>query len=151
MATVEQRIQEDVKSAMKAGRKDELEVLRMILSDAKNAAIAGGGERSGIPDEQFVKVLRKGIKSRKESAQVYEEAGRQELADKEAFQIGILERYLPQGASEAEMAAVVDAVIAELGAAGKQDMGRVMKEALARLAGRADGKAVSQLVGARLG
>ncbi len=150
MATVETTIRDDVKAAMKAGRKDELEVLRMVQADAKNAAIAGGIDRTGIPDDLFLKVLRRGIKTRKESAQVFEQAGRQELADKEAFQIGILERYMPQGASEEEVAVVVDAVIADLGAKEKKDMGPVMKEVLSRLSGRADGKIVSQLVGSRL-
>ena len=151
MPSVETRLQEDVKAAMKAGRKDELEVLRTILADVKNAAIAEGLERTGVPDDVVLRVVRRGIKTRTESATLYADAGRTDLADKERFQIGVLERYLPAQASEAEIEQVVDAVVAELGATDKQAMGAVMKAALARLGGAADGKQVSRVVAARLG
>ncbi len=151
MSSIEDRIRDDIKSAMKGGRKDELEVLRTLMSDAKNLAIAGGGERTGLPDDLLLRVLRRGIKTRSESAETYAQAGRDELAERERFQIGVIEAYLPAGATEEEVAAVVDAVLAELGGGDKSVMGRVMKESLARLEGRADGKLVQRLVASRLG
>ena len=151
MPTVEQRLQEDVKAAMKAGRKDELEVLRTLLSDVKNTAIAEGLERTGVPDEVVLRVLRKGVKTRSESLALYTEAGRTDLADKESFQIGVIERYMPAAASEADIEQAVDAVVAELGATDKKAMGAVMKEVMSRLGGAADGKQVSRVVASRLG
>ena len=150
MTSLETRIKDDMKAAMKAGAKDELEVLRTILSDLKNAAIASGGERSGLDDELVLKVLRKGVKTRSESADMYKDAGRDDLEGKERFQIGVLERYLPAALSEAELEALVDGVIGDLGASTKKEMGAVMKEVMARSGGRADGKAVSGLVGRKL-
>lgn len=150
MTSLETRIKDDMKAAMKSGAKDELEVLRTILSDLKNAAIAAGGERTGMDDEQVLKVLRRGVKTRNESADMYRDAGRDDLEGKERFQIGVLERYLPAALSEDELVTVVDAVIAELGASSKKEMGAVMKEVMVRTGGRADGKAVSALVGGKL-
>lgn len=150
MTSLQQRLQDDIKNAMKAGKKDELELLRMLASDVKNAAIRDGGDRSAVPDDVVQQVLRKGVKSRAEAAALYEQGGRQDLVDKEVFQIGILERYLPAQAAEDEVVAVVDAVIAELGVTDKKGMGLVMKAALIRLEGRADGKSVSRIVGTRL-
>lgn len=150
MTSLETRIKDDMKAAMKAGAKDELEVLRTILSDLKNEAIAAGGDRTGMDDELVLKVLRRGVKTRGESADMYRDAGRDDLEGKERFQIGVLERYLPAALSEDELATVVEAVISELGASTKKEMGAVMKEVMARTGGRADGKAVSALVGGKL-
>jgi len=149
-ASLQPRIQDDVKAAMKAGRKDELDVLRMLLADVKNAAIEQGLQRDDVPDELVLKVVRRGVKTRTESADTYAEAGRDDLERVERFQIEVLRRYLPEEMSPAELEVVVDTVVTELGASGKQDMGRVMKEVLARTAGRADGKAVSGIVAGRL-
>ena len=150
MTTLEQRLKDDVKTAMKAGRKADLEVLRMVLSDMKNVAIAAGGERSGFDDELVMKILRKGVKTRTESATMYAEAGREDLESKERAQIIVLEAYLPQAMDGDELAVLVDAVIADLGAQTKKEMGKVMKEVMARSGGRADGKMVSALVGPKL-
>ncbi len=150
MSTLESQVKEDIKAAMKAGRKDELAVLRMLMSDVKNAAINAGGDRTGVDDETFVQVLRKGVKTRTESADMYKEAGRQDLEEVERFQIDVLRRYLPAELSEAELEVIVDTVIVELGAKTKKDMGGGMKEVMARTAGRCDGRKVSSIVGARL-
>lgn len=150
MSTIESQIKEDIKAAMKAGRKDELEVLRMLMSDAKNVAIGAGLDRSGVDDETFVQVLRKGVKTRTESAEMYAAAKRQDLEDKERFQIEVLRRYMPAELSEAELEVIVDTVIVELGASSKNEMGAVMKEVMTRTSGRADGRKVSAIVGARL-
>ena len=150
MSTIESQIKDDIKAAMKAGRKDELEVLRMLVSDAKNVAINSGMDRTGVDDETFIQVLRKGVKTRTESAEMYSEAGRKDLEDKERFQIDVLRKYMPAELSEAELEVIVDTVIVELGASSKKEMGAVMKEVMVRTSGRADGRKVSGIVGARL-
>lgn len=150
MTTLHERLQADVKDAMKAGRKDELEVLRTLLADAKNAAIADGLDRGGIPDPVMLKVIRKGVKSRRESVELYEKGGRDDLVAREQFQIEVLQRYLPADMSDAELEVIVDTVIVELDAKDKSSMGLVMKTVLERVEGRADGKRVSPIVAARL-
>ena len=151
MPSLEERLRDDVKNAMKSGAKDELELLRTLLADLKNAAIKEGGERTGLDDDFVLKVLRRAVKTRTESADVYAEAGRKDLEEKERFQIEIVKRYLPAEMSEAELEVIVDTVIVEVGAESKKDMGKVMKAVLAKTEGRADGKVVSQIVGRRLG
>jgi hypothetical protein len=150
MTSLESRLKDDVKAAMKQGAREELEVLRMLLSDAKNVAIASGGERSGLSDEVMLGVLRKAVKTRSEAAALYAQGGRKDLEDRENAQIDVIRRYLPAEVSEAEIEVVVDTVIVNLGAKTRADMGRVMKEAMARLAGRAEGASVSRIVASRL-
>ena len=150
MTTIEARVKDDIKAAMKSGLKEELELLRMLMADVKNVAIAEGLDRTGVDDGILVRVLRKGVKSRTESADMYREAARTDLEAKERFQIEILRRYLPAELSDAEVEVIVDTVILEMGAETKKDMGRVVKEVLARTEGRVDGRRVSQAVGARL-
>jgi hypothetical protein len=150
MTSLESRLKDDVKAAMKKGAREELEVLRMLLSDAKNVAIASGGERSGLSDEVMLGVLRKAVKTRSEAAALYAQGGRKDLEDRENAQIDVIRRYLPAEVSEAEIEVVVDTVIVNLGAKTRADMGRVMKEAMARLAGRAEGASVSRIVASRL-
>ncbi|GJM21860.1 MAG: aspartyl-tRNA amidotransferase subunit B [Planctomycetota bacterium] len=151
MTSLEARLRDDIKSAMKSGEKDALEVLRMLLADAKNVAIKEGGERTGLSDELVMNVLRKGVKTRAEAAKMYADAGRDDLESKERFQIEVLKQYLPAEMSEAELEVIVDTVIVELGASTKKEMGLVMKTVMERTEGRADGKRVSAIVGARLG
>lgn len=150
MSTLEQRLKDDIKAAMKAGAREELDVLRMVMSDARNAAMASGPERPDIPDDLMLKVLQKAVKTRTESVEAFAKGGRQDLVDHERAQIEIIKRYLPAMASEAEVEAVVDAVMAELGVRDKAGMGRVIKESMARLKGAADGAVVSRIVAARL-
>jgi len=150
MATLQDRIREDVKAAMKAGRREDLEVLRVLLSDAQQVAIDAGAASNDVTDEVMLKVLQKAVKTRAESIEHFDKGGRKDLADRERFQVSVVQRYLPAAAGEDEIARVVDAVIAETGAQGKAAMGRVIKESMARLAGRAEGGAVSRIVGSRL-
>lgn len=151
MPTVESRLKDDIKAAMKAGQKEELAVLRTIMADAKNVAISQGLDRTGLSDDLMLKVLRKAIKSRMESAALYSDAGRKDLADVETFQIGVIKRYMPAEVSEAEIELVVDTVMVEMDTSDKSAMGKVIKEALARLEGGADGKTVQRIVASRLG
>lgn len=150
MSSLEERIKADIKDAMKSGRKDELLVLRTIMADAKNAAIAEGGERSGLDDEFLLKILRKGVKTRTDSIAAYREAGRDDLVEVEAFQVEVLERYLPAELPDEELTAIVERVIDETGASSKKDMGKVMGAVLAEVGARASGARVSKIVGARL-
>jgi uncharacterized protein YqeY len=150
MTTVESRLKADIKTAMRAGSKDELVVLRTLMADGKNIAISSGADRSELPDDLMLKVLRRGVKTRAESVEMYAEAGRDDLVAKETFQIEIIRRYLPAEVAEAEIEQVVDGVIADLEAKDRKSIGPVMKEVLARLEGRADGKTVNRIVSARL-
>jgi len=150
MTTLHERLLVDLKSAMKSGAATDLEVLRMLLSDARYAAAAGGGSDDALSDELLLKVLRKAVKTRNESIAMFEKGGRQDLIDREAAQIEVIKRYLPAEVGEADIERVVTQVLTELGATSKADMGRVIKEAKSRLGGGADGGAISRAVGARL-
>ena len=150
MASLQQRIRDDVKVALKAGRKEDLEVLRVLLADAQKVAVDAGAATDEVGDEVMLKVLQKAVKTRAESIEQFEKGGRKDLADRERFQVSVVQRYLPAAVGEDEIARVVDAVIAETGAQGKAAMGKVIKESMARLAGRAEGGTVSRIVGAKL-
>lgn len=133
---------------MKAKDADRLAVLRMVKASLMNRKIEKGGE---LTDEEVMKALQSLVKQRKDSIEQYTNAGRTELADKEASEITFIETYLPQAASAEEVAAAVEAAIAETGASSMKDMGSVMKAALANLAGKtADGKLVSEAVKTKL-
>lgn len=150
MTSLQERLLADVKAAMKSGAAKDLEVLRMLVSDSRYAAIAAGVEGESIPDEVMLKVLRKAVKTRSESMALFKQGGRQDLIDREAFQVEVIKRYLPAEVGEADIERVVGQVVTELGAKSKADMGRVIKEAKARLGGGADGGVISRAVGARL-
>src|SRR5262252_597236 len=118
MGSLQQRLQDDVKAALKAGRKEDLEVLRVLLSDVKKILIDSSAASDDAGDDVVLKVLQRAVKTRAESAEAFLKGGRADLADREKAQIAIVQRYLPAAASEAEIAKVVDAVIAETGASG---------------------------------
>ena len=139
------RIQADANAALKAGDKIRVGVLRMLASDVKRAAIDAGKE--AVTDEEALAVLRRNVKSRADSVDQYDKAGRKDLADRERGEILVIEAYLPKAASEDDVRAAARAVIAALGASGMKAMGAVMKETLARLGPSADGKMVSRVVG----
>lgn len=150
MSDLSQQITEDMKSAMREKNTVALNTIRMLKSAIKNAAIEKGGADAELSDAEIVTVIRKQVKTRQDSISQYEDAGRQELADKEKEEIAVLEGYLPQAMSEGEIAGLIDAAIAEVGATSKKEMGQVMKLVQERAAGRADGKALSQAVMAKL-
>ena len=150
MTTLHERLLSDVKAAMKSGAAADLEVLRLLLSDARYAAAAAGVEGDAIPDELMLKVLRKAVKTRGESIALFKQGGRQDLIDREAAQIEVIKRYLPAEVGEADIERAVAQVVSELGASTRADMGRVIKEVKARLGGGADGGAISRAVGSRL-
>ena len=138
----------DLTEAMKAKNADRLSALRMVKANLMNRQIDKGGE---LTDDEIIKALQGLVKQRRDSIEQYEKAGRNELAAKEAAEIAVIEKYLPQAASTAEIDAAVTAAIAETGASSMKDMGAVMKAAMAVLAGKsADGKAISDAVKAKL-
>jgi hypothetical protein len=145
MSLVDQ-IQKDITTAMKARDEQRLSTLRMVKSALKNREIE---KMSPLDEKESQAVLATLIKQRKESVEQFTKGGRQEMADKEAAEIVLIETYLPKAASEAEIIAGVKAVIAEMGSPTMKEMGAVMKNAMARFSGagmRVDGKVVSEAV-----
>lgn len=142
------RITDDVKTAMRAGDKARLGVLRLITAAIKQVEV---DQRIELDEAQTLAVLDKMVKQRRESVAQYEDAGRQELADKERFEIGIVQEYLPEPLSADEIEAMIDEAVASTGAASMKDMGKVIGQLKPRLQGRADMGAVSGRVKARLG
>ena len=137
----------DMKAAMKAHDMTAVNAIRGVIARAKDLTVNAGKE---MTDDAVLAVIAKGVKQREESIAQFVAAGRAELADGEKAELELLKKYLPAQLSEEEVAAAVKAVVAELGATSKKDMGRVMKEVMARVKGQADGKLVSKLVGAAL-
>jgi uncharacterized protein YqeY len=148
MSLVEQ-VEKDLVAALKAQEALKLSVLRMMKAALMNKKIEVG---KPLGDPEAIAVFRTLVKQRHDSVEAFRKGGRDELADKEAAEIKILEAYLPAAASDEEIDAAVTAAIAETGAAGPKDMGKVMKAAMATLAGKnAEGKRVNEKVKAKLG
>lgn len=148
MALAEQ-IETDLHAAMRARDAETTATLRMVLAAMRNARVEAG--RSGdLTDEEMIDLLSKEAKRRSEAAEAYDKGGRAELADKERRELAILRRYLPRELGDEELAAIVDDVIAETGASGPGDLGRVMGAVMPRVKGRADGKRVNAVVRDRL-
>ena len=137
----------DLKVAMKAHDMAAVNAIRGVIAKAKDLTVNAGKEMS---DEAVMQVIAKGVKQREESIAQFEAAGRAELAEGEKKEMALLKKYLPEQLSEEQVSALVKEVIAAVGATSKKDMGRVMKEVMARAKGQADGKVVSRLVGAAL-
>ena len=142
-----ERIRTELTEAMKARDAATLSTLRMIQSALKYEQIEKGHELS---DEEAQVVIRRAVKQRQDSIEQYTKGGRQDLADKEAAELAMLEKYLPKQMSDAEVEAAVKSVIAEVGATSKKDSGRVMKEVMAKFKGLVDGKKVQEVVGREL-
>lgn len=138
-------VSEDIKKAMLAKDKVALDALRGIKKEFLEAKTAKGGDGE-LHDEQAVRILQKMVKQRKESAEMYAGANRQDLADNELAQVKVIEKYLPQQMSEAELEAALQQLIVTVGATGPQDMGKVMGIATKQLAGKAEGRAISAKV-----
>ena len=149
--TLQERVDADLKDAMRAKDAARLGVLRMLKSALKYSAIEKGGAEAQLDDAEAVQVIRKQVKQRQDSIEQFEKGGRPELAAKEKDELAILEAYLPQGLSAAELEKIVRETIGEVGATSKAQMGAVMKALQGKLAGRADGKTLSQEVQRQLG
>lgn len=138
-----EQITEDMKNAMRAKEASRLATIRLILAEIKRKEV---DERIEVNDEQTVAIVEKMIKQRKDSISQFEAGGRQDLADIEKAELAVLAAYMPAGLSDEEIAAEVTAAVAASGAAGPQDMGKVMAIVKPKLAGRADMTVVSALV-----
>lgn len=146
------RIQEATKDAMRSRDQLRLSTLRLIGAALKDREIAVRGEpgQTGLDEADVVALLSKMVKQRQESARAYEEGGRLELADRETQEIAVIQEFLPRQLDQAEVAAAIDAVIADLGATGVRDMGRVMASLRERHAGQMDFAAAGAVVKSRL-
>jgi uncharacterized protein len=143
-----EQILEDIKTAMKAKEADRLSAIRMLQSAVKYREIEL--RPNPISDQDILGVVRKLTKQRKDSIFEFEKAKRQDLADKEKFELGVLEAYLPAQMSPEQVAQIVDEVIKAVGATTMKQMGQVVKEVMAKTGGQADGKQVSDLVKSKL-
>jgi uncharacterized protein len=151
MTTIQEQLMADMKEAMKNKDQTALGAIRGLKTAFMNVCVEKGLGPQGVLDgQEAVAVVRKQIKQRQDSVDSFNSGGRPELAEKETAEIAVLEKYLPASLSAAEISALVDAAIAELGATSKKEMGAVMKLVNERAAGRADGKSLSAAVGAKL-
>ena len=141
------QIQEDMKTAMKAGDKRRLGAVRLILAAVKQKEV---DERKELSDADVLGVLEKMLKQRRDSISQYEQAGRTDLAEQEAFEVGVIQGYMPAALSDAEVAALIEEAIAATGARAMADMGKVMAIVKPKIQGRADMGAVSARVKQRL-
>lgn len=141
------QITEDMKTAMRARDAQRLAAVRLVLAAIKQKEV---DERKDLTDQDVISVVEKMIKQRRESISQFEKAARDDLAEVEKFELGVLQAYMPQSLSEAEVEAAVAAALAESGAQGVRDMGKVMSVLKSKIAGRADMSVVSAIVKARL-
>ena len=141
--TLLERVDADLKDAMRAKNATKLGVLRMLKAALKNAAIEKSGAEAALDDAETIQVIRKQTKQRQDSIESFEKGGRAELAAKEKEELSILNSYLPQAMSADELAKIVRETITEVSATSKAQMGAVMKALQAKMAGRADGKTLS--------
>jgi hypothetical protein len=147
---LQERINADLTEAMRAKDALKLGVMRMLKAAVKNAAIEKGGADTQMNDADVAQVIRKQVKQRQDSIESFEKGGRAELVAKEKEEMSILQSYLPQAMSADDLAKIVRETIAEVGATSKAQMGAVMKALQAKVAGRADGKALSAEVSRQL-
>jgi uncharacterized protein YqeY len=142
-----EKLQSDMKEAMKARDEIRLGTIRLLLAAVKNEEI---DKRGKLEDSEIVALVKKGIKTRKEAIELYEKGNRQDLAEKEKKEMEILEKYLPKQMTEDEMMKLVEDTIATLGAVSKKDSGKVIKEIMGAHRDRVDGSTISRLVSAKL-
>ena len=148
MSDLKTRITEDVKTAMKAGEKDRVSVLRMLTAELKQREVVDSVE---LTDAVVITSVEKMLKQRRDSEKQFRDGGRADLADKEAAEIKMLMAYLPQQLTEAEVTALITQAIAETGAQGGKDMGKVMGWIKPKVAGKTDMGKLSGLIKAKLG
>ncbi len=140
---LQQRLRDDLKEAMKAGDKNRISVIRLVLAGIKNAEIAS---RAALDDSSVLGVIAKEAKQRKESIEAFTKGGRSDLVSAEEAELAILSEYLPEQMSRDEIAAAARKLVDEVGAQGPADKGRVMPKLIAQLKGRAEGKEINEVV-----
>jgi uncharacterized protein YqeY len=148
VADLKARLSREMKEALKAGEKVRLSALRLLSASVKNREVE---LRRDVTEEEFLEVVAREVKRRKEAAEAYEQAGREDLLDRERQEQAALETYLPAGLSDQEVEALVEEAIASTGASGPGDLGKVMSHVMAKARGRVDGATVNALVRSRLG
>lgn len=144
-----ERIQQDLTAAMKARDTQTVATLRMVLAAVKNARVAAG-QSGDVTDQQTMELLTREAKKRNEAAEAYDAANRPELAEKERAELEVIRTYLPEQLDEETLRGMVDEAVAETGASGPSDLGRVMSAVMPKVKGRADGKVINALVRERL-
>ena len=144
---LKQQITDDMKTAMKSGDKERLGVIRLINAAIKQREV---DERIQLDDTQVLSVLEKMLKQRRDSVSQFQAAGRTDLADKETFEIGVVQSYMPAQLSAAEVDAIIAATITEAGATGPKDMGKVMGLVRPKVAGKTDMGKLSEIIKAKL-
>ncbi|GAB6073207.1 GatB/YqeY domain-containing protein [Venenivibrio stagnispumantis] len=142
-----QRLQEEMKAAMKSGDKDRLSTIRMLISEIKKVQI---DTKKELSDEEIIQILQRYVKQRKEALEQYKKANREDLAQKEEKEIQIVQEFLPQPLSEEELKKIIDETISQLNATSIKDMGKVIKAVMEKVKGRAEGSVVSSLVKEKL-
>ncbi len=145
--TIEERLNQDMKTALKSNDKVRLETIRLLRSQIHNAGITKGKELS---EEEVLEVMAKEVKKRKESIKMFEDGGREDLVEKETQEMEIISSYLPEPLNEKELETIVSETIKEAGAESMRDMGKVMAVVMPKTKGRADGKQVQELVKKKL-
>lgn len=140
---LKEKLQEDLKTALKARQTTQISTLRLALSEIKNKEIE---KKGALEDAEVTALLANSVKRRKESIAQFEQGNRPDLAEQEKSELAVIAGYLPKPLSAGEIEQLVRAAVAKLGAAGPQDFGRVMKEVMAQSAGRAGGKEVTEIV-----
>jgi len=148
--SLQKRIDEDLKDAMRAKNAARLSVLRLLKAALKNAAIEKVGAEGELSDADAIAVIRKQVKQRQDSIESFEKGGRSDLAEKEKAEIAVLSNYLPQAMNAEDLQKIVAETIAEIGATSRAQMGPVMKALQPKIAGRADGKTLSAEVARQL-
>lgn len=148
MSALKDQIRADLKEAMKAKEKERTGTIRMLLAAIQTAETEG--TKHEVDDQEIQKIIAREIKKRRESAEIYQTNGRDDLAETELAEANILEAYQPKQLTDDELAVLIDDTVAETGATSMAQMGQVMKAATVKAAGRADGKRISEAVKARL-
>lgn len=148
---LEQQLEQDIKTALLAGDKQRALTLRGLKSVLLNAKVAAGKRDSGLSDEEVLPIFAKEAKKRQESADLYIQGGSQDRADKELTEKALIETYLPAQMSEQEVAQLVEAAIAQTGASGQQDMGKVIGTVRAQAGASADGGLIARITKEKLG
>ncbi len=142
-----EKLQEEMKKALKSGDKDRLSVIRMLISEIKKVQI---DQKKELSDDEIIQILQRYAKQRKEAIEQYKKANRQDLVEKEEKELKIVQEFLPEQLTEEEIEKIVNQIIEETGASSMKDMGRVMKTVMEKVKGRAEGSVVSKIVKQKL-
>ncbi len=142
-----EKLQDEMKKALKSGEKERLSVIRMLISEIKKVQI---DKKKELTDEEIIQILQRYAKQRKEAIQQYKKANREDLVEKEERELEIVQEFLPEPLSKEEIEKIVEEVIKETGASSMKDMGKVMKTVMEKVKGRAEGSIVSQIVKSKL-